>query len=218
MLMFCPPGTYRAQDDTALLIEVLRRTGWARDRHVLDLCTGPGTVAIAAARAGAASVTAVELSRRSAAAAWVNRVLNRAPVTVRRGDLFDPVAGSRFDLITANPPYVPSRSARLPRHRAARSWDAGVDGRAVLDRLCAGATRYLRPGGRVLVVHSEVCDPERTLDQLAAHGMRGEVLAEARIPFGAVMRERAAMLRNRGLTEHGVDVERIVVIGGHREP
>lgn len=215
--MFCPPGTYRAQKDTELLIDVLRRQGWARDRHVLDMCTGPGTVALSAGRAGAASVTAVELSHRSAAAARINGVLNRVPVTVRRGDLFAPVDGRRFDLITANPPYVPSRSARLPRHRAGRCWDAGVDGRAVLDRLCAGVAGHLSPGGRVLLVHSEVCDPDRTVDQLVANGVRAEVLAEARIPYGPVMRDRARLLQARGLADPGDQTERIVVIGGRRE-
>lgn len=216
MLMLCPPGTYRAQDDTALLIEVMRSEGTAAGRHVLDLCAGPGTVALAAARAGATSVTAVELSRRSTAAAWFNARMHRAAVSVRRGDLFAPVAGRRFDLITANPPYVPSASARLPRHRAARCWDGGLDGRAVLDRLCAGAADHLSADGRVLLVHSAVCDPDLTLARLAEGGVEAEVLDRARIPYGPVMRARAAMLESRALALAGADTEEIVVIGGRR--
>jgi release factor glutamine methyltransferase len=214
--MLCPPGTYRAQDDTALLIEVMRSEGTALGRHVLDLCAGPGTVALAAARAGAASVTAVELSRRSTAAAWFNARMHRAAVSVRRGDLFAPVAGRRFDLITANPPYVPSASDRLPRHRAARCWDGGLDGRAVLDRLCAGAADHLSADGRVLLVHSAVCDPDLTLARLAEGGVEAEVLDRARIPYGPVMRARAAMLESRALALAGADAEEIVVIGGRR--
>jgi release factor glutamine methyltransferase len=215
--MFCPPGTYRAQDDTELLIDTMRRLDWARGGHVLDMCTGPGTIAFAAARAGAASVTAVELSRRSATAARINRTLHRVPVAVRRGDLFKPVAGRRFDLITANPPYVPSLTARLPRHGAGRCWDGGPDGRVVLDRLCAGVAAHLNAAGRVLLVHSAVCDPDRTLAQLGRYGIGAEVLETARIPYGPIMRQRARLLEDRGLVGPGTDTEEIVVIGGRCE-
>ena len=216
VLMLCPPGTYRAQDDTALLIEVMRGQGAAVGRHVLDLCAGPGTVALAAARAGAATVTAVELSRRSTAAAWFNARMHRTAVSVHRGDLFAPVAGRRFDLITANPPYVPSVRARLPRHRAARCWDGGLDGRAVLDRVCAGAADHLSAQGRVLVVHSAVCDPDLTVARLAEGEVAAEILDRVRIPYGPVMRARAAMLESRALAALGADTEEIVVIGGRR--
>jgi release factor glutamine methyltransferase len=216
VLMLCPPGTYRAQDDTELLIDIMRQTDRVAGRHVLDVCTGPGTVALAAARQGAASVTAVELSRRSAAAARVNARLHGAAVAVLRGDLFAPVAGSRYDLITANPPYVPSPSSRPARFRAARCWDGGLDGRAVLDRLCDSAGRHLTPDGQVLVVHSAVCDPQLTVDRFARAGVTAEVLERARIPYGPVMRRRAALLEARGLAEAGCETEEIVVIGGRR--
>jgi release factor glutamine methyltransferase len=216
VVMLCPPGTYRAQDDTELLIDVMGGLGWAADAHVLDVCTGPGTVALAAARAGAATVTAVELSRRSAAAARLNARLQGSGVSVLRGDLFAPVAGARFGLITANPPYVPSASARPARYRAARCWDGGLDGRAVLDRVCAAAATHLTPDGRVLVVHSAVCDPGLTVDRFARAGVDAQVLGTARIPYGPVMRSRAALLTARGLAEAGCETEEIVVIGGRR--
>jgi precorrin-6B methylase 2 len=59
VLLIRPPGVYRAQSDTALLTEVLRDR--VRGRRVLDVGAGTGALAIAAARAGAASVTAVGL-------------------------------------------------------------------------------------------------------------------------------------------------------------
>ena len=139
--MLYPPGVYRAETDTELLAGVMRRGGYARDRDVLDVGTGGGALAVAAAQAGARSVTAVDLSLRSVAATWVNSRLARARVRVRRGDLFAPVAGRRFGLVLSNPPYVPAATGALPRHRKARCWDAGPDGRALLDRICAGVAR-----------------------------------------------------------------------------
>jgi len=208
-----PPGVYRTEDDTDLLIGVMRRGSYAVDRRVLDIGTGSGALAIAAARAGATSVTAVDLSWRSVAAAWMNSRLNRAAVSVRHGDLFAPVAGQRFELVVANPPYVPSESSVLPRHPIARAWDAGPDGRALLDRICAGAGDILTPNGDLLLVHSELSGTQRTLDALTEAGLRAQVLARASVPFGPVLRARSAMLESRGMIEPGQRIEKLVVIG-----
>ncbi|MBA3410946.1 MAG: methyltransferase [Geodermatophilaceae bacterium] len=208
-----PPGVYRTEDDTDLLIGVMRRGSYAVDRRVLDIGTGSGALAIAAARAGATSVTAVDLSWRSVAATWMNSRLNRAAVSVRHGDLFAPVAGRRFELVVANPPYVPSESSVLPRHPIARAWDAGPDGRALLDRICAGAGDILTPNGDLLLVHSELSGTQRTLDALTEAGLRAQVLARASVPFGPVLRARSAMLESRGMIEPGQRIEKLVVIG-----
>jgi release factor glutamine methyltransferase len=202
-MLLCPPGVYRAEGDTELLADVLRRGGYARGRRVLDIGTGSGALALAAARAGAAHVTAVDLSLRSVAATWLNSRLHRAAVRMRHGDLFTPVAGQRFDLVVANPPYVPATTAVLPRHRKARCWDAGTDGRALLDRICAGVPDVLAPDGAVLLVHSALCGVQSTLDGLERAGLAAGVLARASVPFGPVMRARAAMLEARGLISPG---------------
>ncbi|MDQ3476660.1 MAG: methyltransferase [Actinomycetota bacterium] len=213
VMLLHPPGVYRAEDDTDLLIDVMRRGDYALDRQVLDIGTGSGALAIAAAKAGAATVTAIDLSLRAVAATWLNSRLQRAPVSVRRGDLFAPVAGRRFDLVVANPPYVPSEGTVLPRHRIARSWDAGPDGRALLDRICADVPDFLAPDGDLLLVHSELCGTQETLDALAAAGLRGRVLAKANVPFGPVLRARAAMLEARGMIYPGQRIEKLVVVG-----
>lgn len=209
------PGTYPPQADTRLLAGVLRDTGLAADRDVLDVGTGTGALALAAHAGGARSVTAVDLSARSLASAWVNTRRRGARVRLRRGDLLGPVAGERFDLVVANPPYVPAAGDVLPRHRTARCWDAGVDGRALLDRLCDEVPDVLAPGGAMLLVHSVVADPARTRERLQAAGMRVAEVARAEVPLGPVMRSRAAMLAERGLLAPGQATEEVVVIAGH---
>ncbi len=211
-----PPGVYRADSDTTLLIDQLREGGYATGRRVLDLGTGTGALALAAVRCGAASVTAVDLSLRSVAAAWLNSRLNRVPCTVHRGDLFEPVAGQHFDLILANPPYVPAATTMPRRQRISRCWDGGLDGRVVLDRICRDGPALLAPEGMMLVVHSTVCDEDITRKHFADAGLQAEVLSRCRVPFGPVMRARAAMLEARGLVEPGQREEELVVIGAHR--
>lgn len=215
-MLLRPPGVYRAEGDTQLLIDVIRQGGFADGCHVLDVGTGSGALAVSAARAGATSVTAVDLSMRSVIATWLNSRLHGAPVSVHRGDLFAPVTGRRFGLVVANPPYVPAPAAALPRHRKARCWDAGPDGRALLDRICAGVTDVLAPDGHVLIVHSSVCDTDMTVEGLQRAGLSPEVLARADLPFGPVMRSRAAFLASRGLIHPGQRFEELVVIGARR--
>ncbi len=212
--LFRLPGTYPAQGDTRLLAGVVEASGLAGGRRVLDVCTGGGALALVAARAGARAVTAVDLSVRSVLTARANAVLHQRRINVLRGDLFGPVAGQRFGLITANPPYVPSPDGALPRHRIDRCWDAGPDGRALLDRICTDAPRLLDDDGVVLVAHSAVADPGATVRALEAGGLHAEVVARLEQPFGPVFTERAALLEQRGLIEPGQRHEEVVVVAG----
>jgi release factor glutamine methyltransferase len=212
------PGTYAPQGDTHLLAAVMTRTGLVQGKRVLDLCTGTGAVALAAAEHGASAVTAVDLSRRAVLSARGNAWRAGLRVDVRRGDLFAPVAGERFDLVVANPPYVPARSSRLPRYSAARCWDAGPDGRALVDRICRGVADVLAPGGVLLITHSALTNTERTLSQLAAAGLDASVVARSSVPFGPVLNGRAAWLAEQGLIEPTQRTEELVVVAAALPP
>jgi release factor glutamine methyltransferase len=207
------PGVFRPLSDSRLLARVMRRE-LAPGSAVADVCTGSGALAVVAALGGA-DVTAVDASRRAVIAARVNARLNGVRVRAVRGDLLGPCAGRRFDLIVSNPPYVPAETDGTPRG-AARAWDAGLDGRALIDRLCDAAAGHLKPGGSLLLVHSTVCGAERTLERLGRRGLAAEVAAGERGPLGPLLRERAPLLERRGLLERGVREESLVVIRGRR--
>ncbi len=212
MRLLVPPGVFRPISDTWLLARCARSL--APGARVLDLCTGSGAVAIDLARHGAAGVVAIDVSRRAVLAARLNARLNGARVDVRRGDLLGPVAGERFDLIVSNPPYVPALDGGVPRRGLARAWDAGPDGRALLDRVLAQAPRALAPGGSLLVVHSTICGEDATLERMRAAGLAASVVARDRGPLGPLMRARAAALETRGLLEPGAREEEVLVLRG----
>lgn len=206
------PGVHRPVSDTWMLADAMRSEGVAGKR-VADLCTGTGALAISAAQAGAESVTAVDLTRRAALCAAVNSRLNRAGIEVRRGDLFGPLTGARFDVIVSNPPYIPAESDELPHRGPNIPLDAGRNGRALLDRICSEAAGHLLPGGAVLVVHSSICDTDRTVDEFARAGLAADVVVKEPGRLGPVMTARAQMMRERGLLGPD-DVEEIVVVRG----
>lgn len=213
------PGVYEPQGDTFLLREVLRRTTLPPGTQALDACTGSGLLALAVARLGADRVLAVDSSPLAVATAKLNARLAGLPVHVRLGDFLTCAAGHRFDLVTANPPYVPCP----PRTRhpgsglgPARAWRAGHDGRRQVDRLCAAAPDLLTASGVLLLVHSALCGVERTLRDLRRRGLTASVEDRRRQPFGPVLQAHAPWLEERGLIAPGQREEELVVIRAAR--
>jgi release factor glutamine methyltransferase len=204
------PGVFPPHSDSRMLAAAVERRVSTSDR-VLDLCCGTGILAVAAARSGAAEVTAVDLSHRACVCAWVNARINGCRVRVLRGDLFAPVSRERFDMIVTNPPYVPGLEPAAARG-AARAWEGGPDGRALIDRICEGVTPYLRPGGRLLMVHSSVNSLESTREQLDAEGLEVHVVEERRGQYGSLLSARAPALERSGTIRPGEREEELLVV------
>lgn len=141
-----------------------RFTPWIdppRVKRVLDVGTGSGCIAIAAAMAfPRARVDAVDISNEALEVARINVQKHRLGRRVRlvESDHFSGLSNIRaqtYDIIVSNPPYVGAREMRtLPpeyRHEprvALAAGDAGLDSVRVLLR---EAGRYLRPSGLLVV-------------------------------------------------------------------
>jgi release factor glutamine methyltransferase len=208
------PGVFRPISDTWLLADALDAESLPPGARVLDLCSGSGALAIRAARS--AEATAVDISRRAVATIRLNAALNGVKVRAVRGDLFDAVPGERFDAIVSNPPYVPAPTDRLPTRGPERAWDAGRDGRALLDRICERAPEHLRPGGVLLVVHSSLLGYDRSAELLSRGGLEADLAAQERGPLGPLMNGRRAHLEAEGLLARGQREEDVLVVRGRR--
>lgn len=159
---FIDPSVLVPRPDTETVVEVARST--RSDRvgpcRVLDLCTGSGAIAVSLAKElPAARVVATDVSEAAVALARRNAERNAVAdrVDVRAGNLWEPVAGERFDLIASNPPYIasaiiPTLSAEV-KCEPVLALDGGADGLAFYDRICAAARAHLEPGGALVVEH-----------------------------------------------------------------
>jgi release factor glutamine methyltransferase len=125
-------------------------------KRVLDVGTGTGILALAAARAGALSVVALDINPNAVYAAAENASANGLAhcVTAVCSDLLSAVPpGQKFDVILSNMPLLPKEPADL----AHRSWYAGRDYRDIIP-LYQQARDRLAPTGRMYVLTSSEID------------------------------------------------------------
>ncbi|MBB5916053.1 release factor glutamine methyltransferase [Nocardia transvalensis] len=216
MMLFRAPGVYRPQADTELLMRAVAAASIPREPRVLDVCTGTGVLALHARRLGAKTVTAVDISRAALLSAWLNSRARGQRVELLRGDFTRMTWPRPFDVVVANPPYVPGPSVTPPRRARDRAWEAGPDGRAVLDPLCEMLPGLLADHGTALIVHSGMCGPDRTLHQLRDGGLKAAVVARETTAYGPVLRRRARWLEAAGHAAPHHNHEELVVIRADR--
>lgn len=149
------PDVLIPREETELLVDIALESRAAR---ILDLGTGSGCLAIAVAKhLPQAQVTAVDASPAALAVARANAARHGVCVRFLQGDWFAPLAGERFDLILANPPYVAEADPHLAqgdvRFEPRGALAAGPDGLDDIRRIVAGAPAHLVPGGRLWLEH-----------------------------------------------------------------
>ena len=187
--------------DTEVLVDVgLERTrNVSMSTRALDLCTGSGCVAITLARERPTSfVVGSDISDDALALARENALrLGAYNVALRSGDLFSALPRTcRFDLVTSNPPYIPSGEiASLPPDirgfEPRTAIDGGTDGLATLRRIVEGAPAGLVPGGALAVEVGEG-QARAVVSMFEAAGFQG---IEVRRDYGGIERVVSGVLK-----------------------
>jgi ribosomal protein L3 glutamine methyltransferase len=138
-----------------------------RVRRLLDLCTGSGCIGIAAAvHLPEVEVDLVDISADALQVALRNVRDHGLSQRVRvvQSNLFEALAGERYDVILCNPPYVGAEElAALPReyhNEPALGLAGGGDGLDLVRVILREARHHLEPGGVIIV---EVGNSAKTL-------------------------------------------------------
>jgi len=148
-------------------------------KRALDLCTGSGIQGIVALRHYATTAVLVDVNPRAVKFARFNVILNgmHKRAEVRYGDLFKVLnSDESFDLITANPPFIPSPDLSKNEVQGQSTYvvpnpnqdidgkralpfygDGGNDGEVVIRRIVHEGGHVLRQGGRLAMV-ADICD------------------------------------------------------------
>ncbi|MFN0092723.1 MAG: peptide chain release factor N(5)-glutamine methyltransferase [Acidimicrobiales bacterium] len=164
------PGVFVPQPETesvvAWAVDALARSR-VSSPLVVDLCTGSGTIALAVANetpgarvhAVEKDPSAVEWTRRNAAA---RAAAGDATVTVHLGDAADalPELDGSVDMVLSNPPYVAAHeldgvAPEVRDHDPLVALMAGHDGLDLVRIVERSARRLLRPGGLLVIEHSD---------------------------------------------------------------
>lgn len=163
----------RPSEYTSALIHALRvEAAGVRGASVLEIGCGSGVVLAALGAMGAASLCGVDIEQDAIAAS--TRLLHEcghgATLELHRGDMWQPVAGRRFDLIVANLPHFPMEPVEFAGRL--RTWSAGgADGRHLLDPFLVGLAEHLAPGGRAVITHNAFDDLARSRKLVMRSGL-----------------------------------------------
>lgn len=150
--------------------------------ELLDLACGNGMVSIAMAPK-AKNVIACDIDDRSVELTIKNVSLNeRSNVEVRQGDLFVPVEGKQFDVITCSPPAMPTP----PDHEEtianqSLTHEGGPDGWSLIGRIIPGVPKHLKSGGRFVLVYMEFLGYEKAFASMREAGLIPEILFEQEV-------------------------------------
>ena len=200
------PAVLIPRPETELLVEyVAQRIPAERQATIVDACTGSGCIAVAIARLRPrARVIATDLSSPSLAVARQNATRHEVGerITWLEGDLLRPLAEQemegRIDVIVSNPPYIAEADwatlqpeVRLFEPRGALV--AGPQGTEVHERLLQEASRYLSPGGALImeIGAGQACAMRRIVDQIPGYRFH-------RLVYDAAGLERVAIVERVG--------------------
>lgn len=148
----------RPESETLVEAALARLSDPEGELRILELGTGSGAIALALlSERKKARLTATDVCREALAVAGRNaaRLGLADRVHLVEGDLFEPVAAERFDLVVSNPPYLAEAEASSLEpelaHEPAGALFSGPTGLEVLHRLVDAAPAYLEPGGWLLL-------------------------------------------------------------------
>lgn len=170
---------YQPAEDSKLLADAVVERVEPGDR-ALDVGTGSGYVA-ARLQAVGADVVGADLNPHAC------RQAADEGVPVVRADLVEPFHDDAFDVVTFNPPYLPTDPDQEWSDWMERALSGGEDGRAAIDPFLDHVGQVLAPGGAAALLVSSLTDPDAVRERAATNGLAGEEVASESHPFETLL-------------------------------
>lgn len=153
------PAVLIPRPETEQLIDLALALCASGPKHILDIGTGSGCIAITLALANPqAELTAIDLSVDALRVARDNARHHGVDENIRllAADLFHIDAPGPFDLIVSNPPYVEAAGwntvqPEVREFEPVQALLAGDDGLDIIRRIIAESPRYLRNDGSLIL-------------------------------------------------------------------
>ncbi len=184
IVIYTHPEVYEPAEDTFLLAENL---DIQRKDEVLEIGIGTGLITIYTAQR-TRKVVATDINEHAIKCALKNTITNRTyNIELRKGNLFEPVEGEKFDLILFNTPYLPTSEDEKLNEELNAAFDGGIEGRDTIDAFIEQVKDYLNEGGRVQLVQSSLSDNEKTLTKLEELGFEAEITANEKCFFEEIV-------------------------------
>lgn len=174
------PNVYSGGIDSKLMCQVIKILP---SDSVLDLCTGTGIIALKAATLGANRVIGTDLNPSAIKAANLNKKkLGLKNIEFKEGDLFEPVKGQKFDVITINPPYTSKKPADKTE---ICFWD---EDNQTTKRFFREFKSHIKPGGRVYFAWADFAtEPNLPIELAKLAGLQVKLLMQEKNTSGLSM-------------------------------
>ena len=167
---------YQPAEDSALLADVAASVV-GPDDLVLDVGTGSGFVAGRIAEETGARVIGSDLNPHAC------RRARERGVPVVRGNLTEPFVDGAFDVVTFNPPYLPTDPETEWDDWMEVALSGGETGLAVVEPFLASVGRVLAPDGVVLLLASSLAGVEAVVELAVDGGFSAVALRDDSYPF-----------------------------------
>ncbi|MEK6909123.1 MAG: HemK2/MTQ2 family protein methyltransferase [Nanoarchaeota archaeon] len=156
---------YQPAEDSYLIESTIKK--YAKNKSVLDICTGSGILAIKALESGAKSVTAVDINQDALDSIKEKRIKKI------KSNIFSKV-NKKFDLIICNPPYLPENKQEDKESRLATT--GGKKGDEFILKLLKQAKKYLENNGIILLLVSSLTPMKRINNLLEKNKLKSKVI------------------------------------------
>ncbi len=178
-----PKTVYEPSEDSFMLAKAALQI--KKGSKVLEIGCGSGIASICALKNGS-TVVGVDISPDAVKCARENAKRNNLEGSFRESNLFESVPKEKFDVIIFNPPYLPTELKDKLNGPLNHAFDGGKDGRKVLEVFLDQFDNFLKKGGYLLLVQSDLNGPVKTKKKLVKMNYEVEILLKESFFFETV--------------------------------